>query len=70
MFEITTDGCFDYVKAIKLILASIITKEVQLLYSGSGRKIKNIGKLNFSATYIFKVIEGKLRIKFEFIYHF
>ncbi|CAG5109381.1 Protein of unknown function, partial [Cotesia congregata] len=57
MFEITTDGCFDYVKAIKLILAAIITKEVQLLYSGCGRKMKNIGKLNFSATHIFKVIE-------------
>ncbi|CAG5075434.1 Protein of unknown function [Cotesia congregata] len=36
-FEIITDDCLDYIKAIRIILPEMIPKEVHLLYSGAGR---------------------------------
>lgn len=49
--------------AIGRILSSLISKDVQLLYSGVGRETKGKAKLNFSQTSVYTCMTGTL------IYH-
>ncbi|XP_031783453.1 uncharacterized protein LOC103317730 [Nasonia vitripennis] len=46
-----------YKTAISKVLNSIMAKSVQMEYSGCGRAIKGVKKLNFSATSIFKLMK-------------
>ncbi|XP_057337571.1 uncharacterized protein LOC130677528 [Microplitis mediator] len=63
MYQILTDGS-NYEKAIKMIMSEMISKEVQLLYSGAGRITKKGGKLNFSTTNTFTLIEDFIKEKY------
>lgn len=45
--------------AVSEVLAYLIAKPVQLLYSGVGKVQKGVGKKNFSATETFKCFSGK-----------
>lgn len=45
-------------KAVVNILKAILAKPVQQMYSGSGRKIKGIGKQNFSKTNTYLYMRG------------
>lgn len=61
MYQILTDDS-NHEKFIKMIMSEMISKEVQLLCSGAGRITKKGGKLNFSTTNTFTLIEGKFII--------
>lgn len=37
---------------------ALMTKKIEKEYSGTGKKTKGVGKLNFSATETFKCMEG------------
>ncbi|XP_011314649.1 uncharacterized protein [Fopius arisanus] len=62
---VLTNKGMDYAADIKKILKELISKEVQLNYSGVGRVVKGRGKRNFSATLTFAClrdfIEGKYK---------
>ncbi|XP_043473318.1 uncharacterized protein LOC122505636 isoform X2 [Leptopilina heterotoma] len=51
--------------AVSSILSKVITKEVQIQYSGFGRVVKGVGKLNFSKTCTCKIIQDVLLSKYE-----
>lgn len=51
-------GIDDLNKAIHNTMHSMMTKEVQLKFSGTGKTFKGIGKLNFSATNVYSCLEG------------
>ena len=40
------------------ILKALLTKNFQLLYSGCGRKVKGVGKENFSSTNTYKCMQS------------
>ncbi|KAH0567967.1 hypothetical protein KQX54_016945 [Cotesia glomerata] len=56
MFNAWTYGSCDYDKDIKKIMAELLKKEIQILYSGVVRVRKGVGKENFSATEVFSLI--------------
>lgn len=53
-------GCRKYEEDIHKIMEKMIKKEVQLQYSGCGRKIKGVGKKSFKGTETYKILESKL----------
>ncbi|XP_015118759.1 uncharacterized protein LOC107042272 [Diachasma alloeum] len=64
IMKLKTQGSNDYEKNIKIIMPTLIKKEVQGHYSGFGRTKKGVGKKNFSATMTFKCLEAFLEQKF------
>lgn len=48
----------DIMPAIKKIMTTVLTKDVELLYSGTGKAINGKRKRDFSATYVYKCLHG------------
>ncbi|XP_051155503.1 uncharacterized protein LOC127278038 [Leptopilina boulardi] len=46
-------------EAVKCVMPSLIKKDVQIKYSGKGKKSKGVGKLDFSATALYSCIAAK-----------
>lgn len=60
--------CHKVEEAVSSILPKIITKDVQLLYSGCGRIVKSVGKYSFAATNTCEIIRGMYSYKYVFSY--
>lgn len=62
VFQMITAGSTNCENDINQIMGKLIKKNVQLLYSGCGKKIKGVGKKSFKETESFKIMEGKLMV--------
>ncbi|XP_015119817.1 uncharacterized protein LOC107043033 [Diachasma alloeum] len=61
---IETSGSTDPSTDVKILLGLLITKTVQLEYSGAGRRVRGVGKKNFSATFTYKCMNEFLMEKY------
>lgn len=57
-FRIVAQGQTKANGCIARIMTQLLSKDVEVKYSGAGKQIKGAGKLNFSATKSFKILEG------------
>ncbi|XP_044733325.1 uncharacterized protein LOC123295928 [Chrysoperla carnea] len=64
IFKMVTAGSIDCDNDVQSIMKKLIKKDVQLLYSGCGKKIKGIGKKSFKETQTFKEMEKFLKAKY------
>ncbi|KAH0568013.1 hypothetical protein KQX54_017485 [Cotesia glomerata] len=64
LFRVIMYGDSDITVIIRKTLSEIITPTVQLSYSGTGRKVHNIGKENFSATHTYNCLKEVVEEKF------
>lgn len=53
-----------------MIIKKLIKKDVQLLYSGTGRKIRGQRKKSFQETESYKCLNGKLQKKINKLFYF
>ncbi|XP_074108872.1 uncharacterized protein LOC141533745 [Cotesia typhae] len=65
VFQMITAGSTNCENDINQIMGKLIKKNVQLLYSGCGKKIKGVGKKSFKDTESFKIMEEFLRAKYH-----
>lgn len=66
VFRVATVGSNNYINDVAAIIKKIITKDVQLKYSGCGRKVQEVGKRSFQNTRVFKFMSGMLIMKRKF----
>ncbi|XP_015189688.1 PREDICTED: uncharacterized protein LOC107073513 [Polistes dominula] len=64
LYNVLIYGEENITKCIKKTISSTISSKIQLLYSGTGKKIKGVGKLNFSEINIFKCLRDATQEKF------
>ncbi|XP_057335753.1 uncharacterized protein LOC130674445 [Microplitis mediator] len=64
LIRVCTFGQIKVVDCVHKIFPAILKKEVELNYSGTGKKTRGVGKLNFSSTNTFKCMETVIREKF------
>ncbi|KAK0072327.1 hypothetical protein PV325_011545 [Microctonus aethiopoides] len=64
LYRILISGESKVQSCILKLGAATIGKDVQLLYSGTGKKINGVGKLNFSGTHTYTVMQDSLIEKF------
>ena len=60
LFKVLLYGETSTMSVVRKTISQVITPDVQLLYSGSGRIVSGKGKLNFGSTNTFKCLKGKL----------
>ncbi|XP_074114273.1 uncharacterized protein LOC141537281 [Cotesia typhae] len=65
IFQMVAAGCTKYEDDIYKIMKKMIKKEVQLKYSGCGRKIKGVGKLSFRETETYQIMEKFIMAKYQ-----
>lgn len=64
LYEIVTVGSNNYKADIKTIMPKIVTKTVQLEYSGKGRVVHGTSKRNFSETMVYQCMKEFLEEKY------
>ncbi|KAK0074772.1 hypothetical protein PV326_012187 [Microctonus aethiopoides] len=64
IFHMLTIGFNNYIHDIQMIIKKLIKKDVQLLYSGTGRKIRGQGKKSFQETESYKCLNDFLMLKY------
>lgn len=62
LFRVLIAGESDLKESIATAMSSIITKPIELQYSGTGRVINGQSKRNFSATNSYICLRGKIYI--------
>ncbi|XP_074096319.1 uncharacterized protein LOC141525658 [Cotesia typhae] len=65
IFQMVAAGCTKYEDDIYKIMEKMIKKEVQLKYSGCGKKIKGVGKLSFRETETYQIMEKFIMVKYQ-----
>ncbi|XP_074106384.1 uncharacterized protein LOC141532109 [Cotesia typhae] len=65
IFKMVTAGSIDCDNDVQSIMKKLIKKDIQLLYSGCGKKVKGIGKKSFKETETFKELEKFLKAKYH-----
>lgn len=59
-------GCTKYEDDVHKMMEKVVEKEVQLQYSGCGRKIKGVGKKSFRETETYQIMESKLMLNYAY----
>ncbi|KAK9880083.1 hypothetical protein WA026_008599 [Henosepilachna vigintioctopunctata] len=65
IFQMVSAGCTKYEDDVHKIMEKMINKEVQLQYSGCGRKVKGVGKKSFKETETYQIMEKFLMAKYQ-----
>ncbi|XP_044578924.1 uncharacterized protein LOC123261395 [Cotesia glomerata] len=65
IYHLLTVGSNDFKRDVQTIIGKLISKVVQLDYSGTGRKIKGVGKKSFQDTQSYKCMSEFLQEKYK-----
>ncbi|KAK9888625.1 hypothetical protein WA026_000853 [Henosepilachna vigintioctopunctata] len=66
IFQMVSAGCTKYEDDVHKIMEKMINKEVQLQYSGCGRKVKGVGKKSFKETETYQIMESRLMLNYDY----